>query len=61
VAGEVYRARDTKLLGRWEILPMHSHQPDRWRFRWSTGAVAALNHPHIVTIFSIEEHDVFRS
>ena len=59
--GEVYRARDTKL-GRdvaIKILPSaFTTDPDRLaRFRREARAVAALNHPHIVTIFSIEEHD----
>jgi serine/threonine protein kinase/tetratricopeptide (TPR) repeat protein len=59
--GEVYRARDTKL-GRdvaIKILPSaFTTDPDRLaRFRREAQAVAALNHPHIVTIFSIDEHD----
>ena len=59
--GEVYRARDTKL-GRdvaIKVLPSaFTTDPDRLaRFRREARAVAALNHPHIVTIFSIEEHD----
>ena len=59
--GEVYRARDTKL-GRdvaIKILPSaFTTDPDRLaRFRREAQAVAALNHPHIVTIFSIEEHE----
>ena len=59
--GEVYRARDTKLNRdvALKLLPAaFSRDADRLaRFRREAQAVAALNHPHIVTIFSIEEHD----
>jgi non-specific serine/threonine protein kinase len=57
--GEVYRARDPRL-GRevaLKVLPeaVASH-PDRLaRFEREAKTVAALNHPHIVTIHSIEE------
>ncbi len=59
--GEVYRATDTKL-GRdvaLKVLPPEmAHDPDRLaRFQREARAVAALNHPHIVTVFSIEEAD----
>ena len=59
--GEVYLARDTKL-GRdvaIKILPPQlSSHPDRLeRFRREASIVAALNHPNIVTIFSVEEAD----
>ena len=57
--GEVYRAHDDRL-GRdvaLKILPADvATNPERLaRFRREARAVAALNHPHIVTIFSIEE------
>jgi TolB-like protein/Tfp pilus assembly protein PilF len=59
--GEVYRARDTKLNRdvALKILPdAFALDADRLaRFRREAQAVAALNHPHIVTIFSIEEAD----
>ena len=57
--GEVYRAADTKL-GRdvaLKILPADmAGDPNRLsRFQREARAVAALNHPNIVTIFSVEE------
>ncbi len=59
--GEVYRARDTTL-GRdvaLKVLPAaFAADADRVaRFQREAHTLAALNHPHIVTIFSIEEHD----
>jgi len=59
--GEVYRAMDLTL-GRQvavKILPAAmAHDPARIeRFRREARAVAALNHPHIVTIYSVEEAD----
>ncbi len=59
--GEVYRATDTKL-GRdvaLKLLPAEmASDPERLaRFRREARAVATLNHPHIVTIFSVEESD----
>jgi TolB-like protein/Flp pilus assembly protein TadD len=57
--GEVYRAHDSKL-GRDVALkvlpPKTAADPDRLRrFKREARAVAALNHPHIVTIHSVEE------
>ncbi|HEX4379138.1 MAG TPA: serine/threonine-protein kinase, partial [Candidatus Acidoferrum sp.] len=57
--GEVYRATDTKL-GRdvaLKVLPAAAvRDPEVLaRFRREARAVAALNHPNIVTIFSVEE------
>ncbi len=57
--GEVYRARDSRL-GRdvaIKILqPDAASDPDRLaRFEGEAMAVASLNHPNIVTLFSIEE------
>jgi TolB-like protein/Flp pilus assembly protein TadD len=59
--GDVYRAHDARL-GRdvaLKVLPADvATNPDRLaRFRREARALAALNHPHIVTIFSIEEAD----
>jgi TolB-like protein len=59
--GEVYRAHDTRL-GRdvaIKVLPAPmAADPDRLeRFRREARAVAALNHPHIVMIHSVEEAD----
>jgi serine/threonine protein kinase len=57
--GEVYRAIDSRL-GRavaLKVLPAEmAGDPDRLaRFQREARAVAALNHPHIVTIHSVEE------
>jgi TolB-like protein/tetratricopeptide (TPR) repeat protein len=57
--GEVYRAADGKL-GRdvaLKVLPaaMASDSEYLARFQREARAVAALNHPHIVTIYSVEE------
>jgi TolB-like protein len=59
--GEVHRATDTKL-GRdvaLKVLPAEmAGDPERLaRFQREARAVAALNHPHIVTIFSVEEFE----
>ena len=57
--GEVFRVTDTKL-GRAVALkvlpPEMAGDPERLtRFQREARAVAALNHPHIVTIYSVEE------
>jgi TolB-like protein len=59
--GEVFRALDPRL-GREvaiKVLPAGmALEPDRLaRFQREARAVAALNHPHIVTIYSVEEVD----
>jgi len=59
--GDVYRATDSKL-GRdvaLKVLPAEvASDPERLaRFQREARAVAALNHPHIVTIHSVEEAD----
>jgi len=59
--GEVYRATDTKL-GREVALkvlpPDMARDPERLaRFQREARAIAALNHPHIVTLYSVEEAD----
>ncbi len=59
--GEVYCATDTKLqrdVALKVLPPGTAADPDRLaRFQREARAVAALNHPHIVTIFSVEESD----
>ncbi len=62
--GEVWRAEDTRL-GRevaLKVLPEeHGEHPDRIeRFEREARAVAALNHPSIVTIHSVEEAEGVR-
>src|ERR1700726_3650646 len=59
--GEVHRATDTKL-GRdvaLKVLPAEmAHDPERLaRFRREAKALAQLDHPNIVTIYSVEECD----
>jgi serine/threonine protein kinase/Tol biopolymer transport system component len=57
--GEVYLAEDTKLARRiaLKVLPaeMAENPERRQRFEREAKAVAALNHPNIVTIHSVEE------
>lgn len=58
--GEVYRATDTKL-GRdvaLKVLPEMAHDAERLgRFRREAKVLAQLDHPNIVTIYSVEESD----
>src|SRR5687767_12702704 len=59
--GEVYRARDPRLRRHvaLKVLPATAAaDPERReRFTREALAVAALNHPHIVTIYSVEAAD----
>src|SRR5205085_9103384 len=59
--GQVYRATDTRLhrdVALKVLPPGMAANPERLeRFRREARAVAALNHPHIVTIHSVEEAD----
>ena len=59
--GVVYVAEDTKLERKVAIkfLPRHisANDEERERFKIEAKAAAALNHPNIATIYSIEETD----
>jgi len=59
--GIVYRAHDTKLdrTVALKFLPPHltKSDEDKQRFIREAKAAAALNHPHICTIYSVEEHE----
>jgi serine/threonine protein kinase len=58
--GDVYVAEDTKLHRKvaLKILsPEMASEERRHRFEREAQAVAALNHPNIVTVFSVEESD----
>jgi len=59
--GEVYAADDTRLNRRVavKILPPEmAADPERLqRFRREAQAIAALNHPNVVTLYSVEEAD----
>ncbi|MEZ4653768.1 MAG: protein kinase [Candidatus Eisenbacteria bacterium] len=59
--GEVYAAKDTRLdrTVALKVLPpgMAEVPERRARFEREAKAVAALNHPHIVTLHSVEEAD----
>ena len=59
--GEVFKARDERLARFVALKILHAPTATdaglRDRFQREARAVAALSHPNIVTIFSIEEHD----
>jgi TolB-like protein/Tfp pilus assembly protein PilF len=56
--GEVYRAHDSRLKRDVALKVLQLDSPDaRLRFEREARAVAALNHPNIVTIHSVEEVD----
>ena len=59
--GVVYKAHDTKLdrIVALKFLPPHitKSEEDKQRFIREAKAAAALNHPHICTVYSVEEHE----
>ena len=58
--GEVYRARDTRLVREVALKVLHADVVNDARrlarFEQEARTVAALNHPNIVTLFSVEDH-----
>ena len=62
--GEVYRARDPRLKREvaLKVVPAEvASEPERLeRFEREAQTLAALSHPHIVTIFSVEEAEGVR-
>jgi serine/threonine-protein kinase len=59
--GEVYEAEDTRLHRRVALKVVRqdvaADPVRRMRLEREASAVAMLNHPHIVTVYSLEEHD----
>src|SRR5262245_7189356 len=59
--GEVYRARDRRLKRDVAIkvlsATLTTHPEHRQRLEREAQAIAALNHPNIVTIYSVEEEE----
>jgi serine/threonine protein kinase len=59
--GRVYLGRDTQLQRDVAIKVMHAHragdQSARQRFLKESRATASVDHPHIVTIYQVGEHD----
>src|ERR1700676_935791 len=59
--GEVYRARDTRLdrIVAIKVLPTHlaDRSELRERFEREARTIASLNHPHICTLFDIDQQD----
>ena len=61
--GEVYLARDTRLRRKvaLKVLPEQMANAARLRrFQREAEAIAALNHPNIVTLYAVEEFDGLR-
>ena len=59
--GEVYRARDLRLQREVAIKILPSELPSSWeereRLKREARTLATLNHPNIVTVYSVEEAD----